>query len=196
MPEEVEVPLEEVHEHIAEIHEKHGKEGWIKYIAVLTAILAVIAAIGALESGSLVNEALLEKNNEIGNLTKASDSWNYYQAEGLKSLIYHTAAQSSTNKSAADDENQAKHYKEKQTDLMNEAKKLTDEAKDDNIKSEKLIHLHHIFAISVSLCQIAIALSAVAALTRKQYIWIIGLLSGAAGAVLLIIGFVFPKIAH
>ena len=81
MPDEIEVPLEHLHEQIAEAHaharggkseensEQSGDEkkheGWTQLIAVSTAILAVVAAVGSLRAGLLVNEALLSKNDEI-----------------------------------------------------------------------------------------------------------------------------------
>ena len=208
MPDEIEVPLDSVQDHVTELHEKrhhHGhndeahppsdKSGWLNYVAVITAILAVIAAIGALQSGLLVNEALLAKNEQIGKLTQASDTWNYYQAEGLKSLIYKTAAQglppgSSTAKSDIAD---SKRYQAKQNNLSEEATKLTNDSKGADRAAERYLDRHHIFAISVSLCQIAIALSAVAAITKRKRVWIIGVGSGTIGTALLLYGFLIGR---
>ncbi len=214
MPEEIEVPLEEVQEHIHALHEKHHgheahahgeedpeaehagppdekKKDWTRFVALTTALLAVAAALGALQSGLLVNEALLAKNDQIGKLTQASDQWSYYQAEGLKSLIYQTAAQQVPPASAAAQTNlsQAKHYKDKQSDIQTQAKQLEDDAEKDAKLSEKYMDRHHIFAFSVSLCQIAIALSAVAALMRRRTVWLVGLGAGIIGTILLIAGF-------
>jgi len=201
MPEEIEVPIDEVREHVHELHEhntKHAdkhegeeRKDWTRLVALSTAILAAIAAVGALESGFLVNESLLQKNEEISHLTQASDEWNYYQATGLKSLIYQTAGEGlpANSKTAIKDAGQSQHYKDKQADLKSEAERLTEEAKAAGEASERYLKKHHIFAFSVSLCQIAIALSAVAALTKRKRVWLIGLAAGAVGAGLLIYGF-------
>ncbi len=226
MPDEIEVPLEQSQEHIHEAHEeqeKHraghgeggeggeggkegkGKDGWVRFIAVLTAILAVVAAVGALKSGLLVNEALLAKNNallskseQVKNLTQKSDDYNYYQATGLKALIYQTAAQGLPPGSpvAADDLKQSRHYKDKQAEIKkqaddsdaksNEAEK---EVRRANEESDHIMEKHHLFAFSVSLCQIAIALSAIAALTRSRRVWFFGLAAGALGVLALVAGF-------
>ncbi len=220
MPDEIEVPLDEVQEHIKELHgkrhEAHGKphdagehrtsehqdaehqggaegsKSWTRFVALSTAILAVVAAIGALQSGLLVNEALLQKNEQVSRLTQASDAWNYYQAEGLKSLIYQTAAQAQPPASpvAQSDLAQSKHYLAKQTQLKQQAESLVAQSEGSSRKAEQFLSRHHIFAFSVSLCQIAIALSAVAALTQRRRIWIVGLVAGAVGTVLLLYGFV------
>jgi len=209
MPEEIEPPIDEVREHLHHLHEHaeshehehdhdhdHGHEpatkDWTRFVALFTAILAAIAVVGSLESGLLINESLLLKNEQIARLTQASDTWNYYQAEGLKSLIYETSSQSlpPNSKTAADDIKQSQHYKDKQTDLHDQAQKLTDDAELANKKSEKYLSKHHVFAISVSLLQIAIALSAVAALTKRRNVWLVGLAAGAIGAILMVFGFV------
>jgi len=215
MPDEIEVPLDEVQEHIKELHgkrhEAHGKphnadehqisehqsgtesgKSWTRFVALSTAILAVVAAIGALQSGLLVNKALLQKNEQVSRLTQASDAWNYYQAEGLKSLIYQTAAQAQPPASpvAQSDLAQSKHYLAKQTQLKQQAESLVAQSEGSSRKAEQFLSRHHIFAFSVSLCQIAIALSAVAALTQRRRIWIVGLVAGAVGTVLLLYGFV------
>jgi hypothetical protein len=202
MPDEIEVPLEQSQEHIEKAHEEHeghhgagegekGRGGWTRFIAVATAILAVVAAIAALKSGLLVNEALLAKNNEISHRTQASDQWNYYQAEGLKALIYKTSAQALPpgSPAASDNGKQAAHYKDKQDELQRGAKELEKQAEDNKRESAEIMEEHHIFALSVSLCQIAIALSAIAALTRSRRVWFFGLAAGLAGIAALIGGF-------
>jgi len=206
MPDEIEVPLENAQEHVAHAHEEHDNhnsghhgsegpakpgEGWIRYMAVTTAILAVVAAIGALQGGLLINESLLQKNEQIKNLTQASDTWNYYQAEGLKALIYSSTAQTLAPESpnVKKDKDQAKYYKGKQEDLQKEAQKLTDESKKNSEESEMMLRRHHLFAISVSLCQIAIAMSAIAALTKRFEIWVVGVVGGVIGVAMVIIGF-------
>ncbi len=219
MPDEIEVPLEQSQEHIEKAHEEHeghhgeghgegeekGKSSWTRFIAVATAILAVVAAIGALKSGLLVNEALLAKNNallqkseQVKHLTEKSDSYNYYQAEGLKSLIYQTAAQSLPPGSAVaqDDLKQSGHYKDKQAEIKKQAdesdaesQKAEKEAAEANKESGEIMEKHHMFAFSVSLCQIAIALSAIAALTRSRRVWFFGLAAGLGGIAALVGGF-------
>lgn len=201
MPDEIEVPLEHAQEHIEKAHEEaHGhkgkekeaeKDGWTRFIAVITAILAVVAAIGALRSGLLVNEALLAKNDEISLRTQATDQWNYYQAKGIKGVVYATTAallppgSSALARSRAEE----KRYRSEQQDIQAKAEKLEQEAGVKDAVSARDMDRHHIFAFSVSLCQIAIALSAIAALTRSRRVWVFGLAAGLAGVAALVGGF-------
>jgi len=199
MPDEIEVPLEHAQEHIEKVHEAlHGNEeekkeseGWTRFIAVITALLAVVAAIGALRSGLLVNEALLAKNNEISHRTQATDQWNYYQAKGIKAIIYATNSQILLPGSPFLSKNQAEiaRYGQQQQDIKAKAEALEKKAMAEDEESGRDMDHHHIFAFSVSLCQVSIALSAVAALTRRRRVWFFGLAAGILGTLALIGGF-------
>ena len=205
MPEEIEVPLEHLHEKIADAHEEAraehlGEKGpsekkehadWTRSIAVVTAILAVVAAIGSLRAGLLVNEALVSKNNEISLRTQATDQWNYYQSKSIKSVIYATTAQLLPPNSPAHAKSRAEaaRYAHEQTAIQEKAEGLEKTADEKDKESTRDMDHHHIFAFAVSLCQIAIALSAIAALTRSRRVWIFSLVAGSAGVAALIGGF-------
>ncbi len=206
MPDEIEVPLENVQDHIAEAHEKaHGThdggehkddekkqhESWTRFIAVATALLAVVAAIGSLRAGLLVNEALLSKNDEISLRTQATDQWNYYQSKSIKGVVYATTAQLLPPGSPQIKKSQAEaaRYAQEQGAIQAKAKGMEDKAGKKGKESDEDMEHHHIFALSVSLCQIAIALSAIAALTRSRRVWFFSLAAGLAGIAALVGGF-------
>ena len=197
MPGEIEVPLEHAQEHIEKAHKEtlsggeNTREDWTRLIAVITALLAVVAAIGALRSGLLVNEALLAKNSEIIHRTQATDQWNYYQAKGIKGIIYATNSQLLPPGSPAHKANQAEvaRYAKQQEEIKAKAEGLEKKAESEDKESEHDMDQHHIFAFSVSLCQVSIALSAVAALTRRRRVWFFGLAAGILGTAALIGGF-------
>jgi Domain of unknown function (DUF4337) len=77
---------------------------------------------------------------------------------------------------------QVDHEARKETDLSHEAAELEGE-------SGEQLHRHHRFAQSVAMIQIAIALSAVAALSRIKLLWLLSLVVGAGGVVLFAWGF-------
>src|SRR5437879_4593889 len=88
MPEEIEIETKELQETIEELHEERRerveaerKSAWTRWIALSTALLAVFAAVGALQSGALVNGAMMDQ-------LKASDTWNEYQAARQKEHLY------------------------------------------------------------------------------------------------------------
>jgi hypothetical protein len=71
---------------------------------------------------------------------------------------------------------------------MEAALEYEHKVKESNERSEALMERHHQFAFSVTLLQIAIALSAIAALTRRQLLWYLGLAVSVGGAVKFVLG--------
>ena len=170
--EEAEIPLEHLQEEI-DHHAEHGGAPWISWVALSTAILAVLAAIAGLLSGHHANEAMM---NQI----EASDQWGYYQAKSIKASVLEakmTLAASATEK----DKEKAAQYQEEQSEIRREAEHKQTEAKAN-------FHKHEVFARSVTMFQIAIAIAAISALTKKRRFWFVSLVFGLAGAVFLGLG--------
>jgi hypothetical protein len=169
--EEAEVPLEHLHEEIHHTAE-HSREVWISWVALSTAILAVLAAIAGLLSGRHVNEAMM---NQI----EASDQWNYYQAKGIKAAVL-DAKMSLSGAPNESDQSKRERYEKEQEQIKSEA-----EHKEAAAKSN--FHKHEVFAGGVTMFQIAIAIAAISALTRRRPFWIVSLLFGVAGCAFLIL---------
>jgi len=186
MPEGPEVETETLME---KIHEEVEHEGGslLKRIALSTALFAALAAIAALKAGATVNEALVLKTEATRLQAEASDQWAYYQAKGIKAA---TAEASRTSWLAIAREPPAE-YGEKQKRYLEEQKEIDRKArekeKERDVKSgeaDELLHHHHGFANTVALFQVAIALGAVAALTKSRPVWAASLLLGMAATVL------------
>ena len=173
MPEEIEVPTEHLHEQIHEAAEGHHHHagGFNMQVALSTALLAVLAAIAALLAGHAANEALLEQ-------IQASDQWSYYQSKSIKENVLTTKLSLIVAMGKTIEGADAKKLTEYKTD-MEEIKKEA-EAKE----AESASHMkHHVtLARSVTLFQIAIALAAIAVLTKKRPLWLGSLALGAIGA--------------
>jgi hypothetical protein len=67
---------------------------------------------------------------------------------------------------------------------------LKQKAKGFEEESEHEMHLQHSFVHAVALIQVALALSAVAALTRIKSVWLFSMVTGAVGIYMFIQGFV------
>ena len=169
--EESEVPLEHLQEHVHHSAE-HSRERWISWVALSTAILAVLAAIAGLLSGRYVNEAMM-------NQSEASDQWNYYQAKGIKAAVL-DAKMSLSGASNESDQSKRDRYEKEQEKIKSEA-----EQKEAAAKSN--FHKHEVFAGGVTMFQIAIAIAAISALTRKRRFWIVSLLFGVVGCAFLVL---------
>jgi Na+-translocating ferredoxin:NAD+ oxidoreductase RnfD subunit len=170
--EEAEVPLEHLHEHIHHRAE-HGGESWISHVALSTALLAVLAAITGLLSGKHANEAMMAQ-------IEASNQWNYYQAKSIKASVLDakvTVTEAATEK----DKEKAAQYQEEQVEIKREAEQKQTEAKSN-------FHKHEIFARGVTMFQVAIAIAAISALTKRRRFWFVSLAFGGAGIVFLVLG--------
>jgi len=172
--EEAEVPLEHLHE---EVHHQaeHSAAPWISGVALSTAILAVLAAIAGLLSGKHANEAMMAQ-------IEASDQWSYYQAKSIKASVL-DAKMTLTSQATEKDKEKAAKYEEEQAEIKREAEHKQAEAKSN-------FHQHEILARAVTMSQIAIAIAAISALTRRRQFWFVSLIFGAAGAVFLVLGWI------
>ena len=168
--EEPEVPLEHLHEHVHHSAE-HSGETWISWVALSTAILAVLAAIAGLLSGRHVNEAMM---NQI----EASDQWSYYQAKSIKASLL-DAKMSLAGTPNDSDQSKRDRYEKEQEQIKSGAEQKATAAKSN-------FHKHEVFAGGVTMFQIAIAIAAISALTRRRPFWIVSLLFGLAGCAFLI----------
>nr|HEX4314138.1 DUF4337 domain-containing protein [Kofleriaceae bacterium] len=165
-------------EHAA--HGGHGgaKDGpkWTRYLSLSTAMIAVFAAVTALLSGHFSNDAILQKSD-------AADKWAEYQANRIKMAIADNQADLVSDRPDAfkKSKEQAAHYDEKSKEIMKDAKEHDDD-------SDAMMSKHQRFAITVTMLQIAIALSAIAALTKKKEMWFVGLAVSAVSLVTFVLG--------
>ena len=171
--EEAEVPLENLQEHVHHTAE-HSGEKWISWVALSTAILAVLAAIAGLLSGKHANEAMMSQ-------IEASDQWGYYQAKSIKASVLDAKIALSTAPNESDAAKRDRYEKE-QEEIKTEAEHKQTEAKSN-------FHQHEVFARSVTMFQIAIAIAAISALTKKRRFWMVSLVFGIAGCVFFALGF-------
>ncbi len=178
--EEMEDPTESLQE---KIHEKaeEEKERWTLYVALSTACIAVFAAIAGLLAGHHANEAVIDRQ-------KSGDQWNYYQAKGIKSEIAAATdkiLRALSAKPVPEDSKAAveRYEKEKEEIKMN--------AEELDKSSEDHLAKHVTLSKAVTIFQIAIAISAIAILTRRKILWYAGIALTVAGVVFFIIGVFF-----
>jgi hypothetical protein len=183
MPEEIEVDTDNLRESIdREIERQSG--GLLRTIALTTALFAALAAIASLEAGGTVNEALALKTEATQLQAEASDQWSYYQAKGLKAAV--ADAQKNIwvaldKAPPADLATNAQRYLDDQKTSREKAEALEHERDAKTAESEALMHRHHYFADAVALLQVAIALGAIAALTRRRAAWVGSAILGVIG---------------
>ncbi|MDQ6887526.1 MAG: DUF4337 domain-containing protein [Gemmatimonadota bacterium] len=187
MPEEIEIDTDKLRESIDREIERQGGS-LLRWISLTTALLAALAAIGSLRAGATVNEALVLKTEATRLQAEASDQWAYYQAKGIKAAV----AQSALNTWLAIGKaappalaQQSARYTAEQGDIQHKATELEARRDERSREADRLLEKHHHYATAVALFQIAIALGAIAALTRVRLAWLASLVAGVIGIAML-----------
>ena len=182
--EEPEVPIDEVREHI-DHHAEHAKDSFISSVAVSTALIAAFAAICSLLAGDHANEAMISQ-------LKSSDQWAFFQARSIKSQVIGTKIgvfQAMGKEPLPKDLQEQEKYRGEQEKIKKEAETAGEESED---------HLarHKLLARGVTMLQIAIAIGAISALTRRRSIWVVSLIFGLIGVSILVFELFFFVHTH
>ena len=160
-------------------HGEHGSPGMINQIAMFTAIIATIGAIFSYMGGATQSNAGLYKNNAAIKKTEASNQWNYFQAKSTKQSL----AELSRDLSPADKkeyyQTKVDRYEKEKTDIKAAADKLEADALQWDKLSDEQMYQHHRWAQATTVLQIAIAMAAIALLTKKK--WLEYIMFGVAG---------------
>jgi Na+/glutamate symporter len=139
-------------------------------IAMFTAIIATVGAIFGYMGGATQANAGLYKNDAAIKKTEASNQWNYYQAKSSKQNLMELAIELAPAAKKDHYEEQIKRYKSEKADIKLNAEKLEAQATQFDEMSEAEMHQHHRWAQATTVLQVAIALAAIALLTRKTWV--------------------------
>ena len=147
----------------------HGNS-FTNKIAMFTAIIATVGAIFGYMGGATQAAAGLYKNDAAIKKTEASNQWNYYQAKSSKQNLMELAVELAPAAKKDHYEEQIKRYKAEKADIKLNAEKLEAQATQFDEMSEAELHQHHRWAQATTVLQVAIALAAIALLTRKVWV--------------------------
>ena len=174
---EIEVPLEQVQEQLQE-HAAHSHgDRLMMRIALTSAFLAALAAVAALLAGHHSNEAMLEQLH-------ASDQWGYYQAKGIKAAVLGTK----NDLLKALGKNPSEKDVEKMAEYRTDQEEIKAEAEHKEAEAQSHLRQHVVLARSVTMYQVAIAIGAISALTRKRRFWLVSMVFGFMGILFMIQG--------
>ena len=170
--------LKDMKEELAEERSEQRQERRsLNLIGLSTAIFSTLAAIAAMQGGYFANEGMLSQ-------IKSSDSWSQYQAKSTKRHIEEsnvTILQALQKPVPTKTTTEVGKLDRQQQEIGQEARKLQAEAEQDLAR-------HELFARSVAALQVGISMGAIAALTRKQAIWYVGLGISAIGIGFMVAG--------
>lgn len=171
------------HDHELE-HATHStSSGFTNQIAMFTAIIATVGAIFGYMGGATQANAGLFKNDAAIKKTEASNQWNYYQAKSSKQNLMELALELAPSAKKDFYADEIKRYKAEKAEIKISAEKLELKAKEFDEMSEAQMHQHHRWAQATTVLQIAIALAAIALLTKKVWVEYAMYASGALGIV-------------
>ena len=147
-----------------------GSSSMTNQIAMFTAIIATVGAIFSYMGGATQANAGLFKNNAAIKKTEASNQWNYYQAKSSKQNLSELAIELAPASKKEFYQDEIKRYKSEKADIKTAAEKLEAEAKAWDQQSDEQMHQHHRWAQATTVLQVAIALAAIALLSKKRWI--------------------------
>ena len=156
------------HDHEVEHAAQHEPTGMAGQIAVVTAVIATIGALFAYEGGATQANAGLYKNEAAIKKTEASNQWNFYQAKSGKQNLSELALEMVPEARKPFYVDEVKRYKAEKAEIKTAAEKLEQEYKDWDRKSDEQMHQHHRWAQATTALQVAIAMAAIALLTRSK----------------------------
>ena len=156
------------HDHALE-HEAHAEpKGLAGRLAVATAVIATIGALFAYMGGLTQANAGLYKNEAAIKKTDAADKWAFYQAKTNRQNIAELAVELVPEARKDYYRSEAARYKTEKGEALKEAEKLEQESKEWDERSEHEIHEHHRWQQATTALSIAIAMAAIALLTRSR----------------------------
>jgi hypothetical protein len=179
-------PLE-AHEHTEHLAHEGGHDRFVSRLAIMVSALAVLAAIAGNLEALETTKALATTGEATLAQDEATDAWGEYQADSIKRHLYTIAGELNPTK-AADYAKIAKEQNGKQAAVRKRAQEAEAERSRLVADSRKHEERHHWLSAAATLFEIAIALSTVSLVTRKNWLW-------QSGAVLCVVGVVLGVIA-
>jgi hypothetical protein len=167
-------------------HAEHAKEDpSLAPVSLTMAILAVfVAVVSLLGHRAHTEEVLLQ--------AKASDQWAYYQAKNIRAhndrlFAALTAVANSSNPEALartreDFQNESDRYQEEQNDIQKEARALEAEVATERRRADR-------YDLGEVFLEIALVVTSITLLSGRRIFWHAGLLMGAVGVFIAIVGF-------
>jgi len=144
--------------------------GMAGQLAVMTAILATVGAMFSYMAGATQADAGLFKNDAAIKKTEAANQWGLYQSKSGKQNMAELGYRLSVAAEKPYFEHEVKRYEAEKAAVLKAAEKLDKESEDFDAKSEARMHQHHRWAQATTALQIAIAMAAIALLTRRKWL--------------------------
>jgi len=166
------------------ISEAATKDRFNNWVAISVALLATFMAITKVKDDNIVQAMLQAKSDAV-------DTWSEYQAKRIKHHVMDLGRDQAialrtvvTKKAAAQLDAQVKHYEAEIARYQKDESELKDKAKSFEKHYDDLNFRDDQFDISDAILSVSIALLAITALTRKNWLLGMALSFGAFGVIM------------
>ncbi len=139
-------------------------------IAMATAIIATVGAIFSYMGGATQANAGLIKNDAAIKKTEAANQWAYYQSKSTKQSVTELARDLAPDNRKPELQTRLDRYEQEKNDIKRKAEALEAQSMALDEQSEQQMHQHHRWAQATTVLQVAIALAAIALLTRRKWL--------------------------
>ena len=155
-------------------------------LAVVTAILATVGAIFSFMSGNTETESLKLENDAAVRRTEASSRWAAYLSAGGKQNLAELVQELAPESKKPQFQDEARRNAALMAVLKPEAEQLDAQAIALDNASDELLRQHHRWSQATTVLQIAIAMAAIALLTKRRWllygVYSLGAIGTAIGA--------------
>ncbi|GEM_PF-2621041 len=168
---------------VAEAAERHKEAGTSRWMPIAAAAVAVLAALATMMSNQRANQAIIAKNQAIVSFTRASDTYNYYQAKSIKEEVYRATIMSRGSPLPQAQAIVDHEHASKQT-VLSKAMALEKQAGREDDLSERYVHSYETLEIGVAFFEVAVVIFSISSLLQT-------LLLPAVAAVAALVGLGF-----
>ena len=144
--------------------------GMAGQLAVMTAILATVGAMFSYMAGATQADAGLLKNDAAIKKTEAANQWGLYQSKSGKQNMAELGFRLAVAAEQPFFEREMKRYEVEKSEILKAANKLDKQSEQFDVRSEDRMHQHHRWAQATTALQIAIAMAAIALLTKRRWL--------------------------
>ncbi|SFF33063.1 DUF4337 family protein, partial [Paracidovorax wautersii] len=120
--------------------------------------------------GATQANAGLIKNDAAIKKTEAANQWAYYQSKSTKQSVTELARDLAPEQRRAELQAKLDRYEQEKNDIKKKAEALEAQSQALDEQSEAQMHQHHRWAQATTVLQVAIALAAIALLTRRKWL--------------------------
>ncbi|CAM3437006.1 DUF4337 domain-containing protein [Paracidovorax anthurii] len=164
-------PHDHAVEHAAQHAHSDAAQGALtNQIAMATAIIATVGAIFSYMGGATQANAGLIKNDAAIKKTEAANQWAYYQSKSTKQSLTELARDLAVDDRKPALQARLDRYEQEKNDIKKAAEALEAQSLALDHQSEAQMHQHHRWAQATTVLQVAIALAAIALLTRRKWL--------------------------